>query len=416
MIFVFAFLLFTLSFAQDGGVPGALLNYGMTPRTIAMGKAFTGLADDQEAIYYNPAGLTQLLSHNIKASLLQLYGAELAYLGYALPTKKFGSLSLSIISLSSRHLDAQDTSGQSFPDFSFSQNCFIFTYAYQLLRPLGIGTNLKLVTSKIAQYGAVGMGADIGLFLFPRSNFTFGITCQNILGPKLTHYEEAEEFPLTFRAGGALKLYQGKATIVLDVVKNILEYTSFEPHVGIEFIAVPPYLTLRGGFDKNFLNLGVGIKNEWSKLAFGVDYSIELHHSSSYLMAPRHKIGLFVHFAGFRTWVDVTPKKFSPTPGRKENVAWLDIHYTTKRPVERWQLLIKNQFGEIVRTYSGWEEPPLRLSWGGLDDVGRVAPDGKYYYEIIIIDEIGETIRFNDLLTEITTLGPEGEIEFFPQE
>jgi len=67
------FLLLTFGFAQDGGVPGALLNYGMSPRTIAMGKAFTGLADDQEAAYYNPAGLTQLLSHNIKTSYLSLW-------------------------------------------------------------------------------------------------------------------------------------------------------------------------------------------------------------------------------------------------------------------------------------------------------------------------------------------------------
>ena len=46
--------LMSIGSAQEGGVPGALLNYGMTPRTIAMGKTFTGLADDQEAAYYNP--------------------------------------------------------------------------------------------------------------------------------------------------------------------------------------------------------------------------------------------------------------------------------------------------------------------------------------------------------------------------
>jgi len=415
-IFTFNFLLLTFCFAQEGGVPGALLNYGMSPRTIALGKAFTGLADDQEAIYYNPAGLTQLLTQTVKASYLSLYGSQLGYVGYAIPTRKFGSLGLSLIYFTSRDIDAKDEFISSHAPFDFTQNCFIFSYAFQPVKPIGFGINLKLMTSKIAQYGAIGVGSDVGIFLFPRGNLTFGIACQNILGPKLTHYERTDEIPVTFRGGGALKLYQGRLTIVVDVVKNVLEYTSVEHHIGIEFVPVSPMLTLRGGLDKNFLNIGVGIKKDWDKFTAGVDYSIELHHASSYLLESRHKIGIFIDFGGFRTWVNATPKRFSPTPGRKENVTWLDVHYKTKRDIRRWQLLIKNQYGEVVRTYSGWDAPPLRLTWDGLDDIGRVVADGKYYYEIVIIDEIGETISCSDFLTSIVTLGPEGEIEFLPQD
>ncbi|KPJ73155.1 hypothetical protein AMJ52_04220 [candidate division TA06 bacterium DG_78] len=412
----FLFLFLSFSFAQDGGIPGAFLNYGVTPRTIAMGKTFTGLADDQEAVYYNPAGITQLLTHNIKASRLMLYGADINYLGYALPTKKWGALSLGIINYGSGNIDSRDTLSFEYPSFGVTQNCFIFTYAYQPFRLFSLGANFKLVTSKIAQYGAVGMGSDLGLFMFPCGDLTFGLACQNIGGPRLTHYEETETFPITFRGGGAVKLYQGKLIIAVDIVKNILEYTPIEPHLGIEFILLYPYLVLRGGFDRNFINMGVGMKKDLNTSSFGFDYSIELHHGSSYLLPPRHKIGVFVHFGGFRTWVVATPKQFSPTPGRKENVAWLDLHYNTKRDVDRWQLLIKNQYGEIVRTYAGWEAPPLRLAWDGLDDVGRVVTDGNYYYEIIIIDVYGETISYSDLLTRVTTLGPEGKIEFLPQD
>ncbi len=406
----------TFAQAQDGGVPGGLLNYGASPRTIGMGKAFTGLADDQEAIYYNPAGLTQLLTHNLKASLLSLYSGQINYLGYGLPTKGFGVLSLSIINFSSGSIDSRDTLMMEYPDFSFTQNCFIFTYAFQPTRSISIGANFKLVTSKIAQYGALGMGGDIGLFLFPRANITFGITAQNLFGPRLTYYEETETFPLTFRLGGALKLAEKRVVIAFDLVKNILDYTSYEPHLGLEFVPVVPTLTLRGGVDKNFIDLGLGLKEELSTMSFGIDYSIELHHQSSYLIPPRHKIGFFVTFGGFRTWVRATPKKFSPTPGRKDNVVWLDVHYAAKRTIKRWQLLIKNQYGELVRTYSGWEAPPLRLNWDGLDDVGGRVTDGKYYYEIIIIDELGEVIDASDFLTEVATLGPEGMIEFMPQE
>ncbi|MEO0206050.1 MAG: PorV/PorQ family protein [candidate division WOR-3 bacterium] len=417
-LLTFYFLLSTFIFAQDGGLPGAVLNYGMSPRTTAMGKAFTGLADDAEAIYYNPAGLAQLYSHNMKSSYLELYGHQLGYLGYALPTRRYGTFGGNIIHLRSKGIDSRDENMNPYGTYYFSQSCLLLSYAYLASNALSIGTNLKFFTSKIAQYGSVGIGGDAGIFLFPRHNYTFGVSVQNILGPKLQYLDdgETEEFPVTFRFGGAIKLYQGRAVIVGDLVKNLLEYSSVKPHLGFEFTPVYPILIIRAGFDENTLNAGLGVRKFFGTMSVGVDYAIEFHHKSSYLLPYQHKIGIFIEFGGFRTWVTATPKQFSPAPGRKENVAWLDLHYTTKREIERWQLLIKNQYGEVVRTYSGWDAPPLRLSWDGLDDVGRLVADGRYYYEIIIIDKGKERITFSDYLVKIATLGPQGEIEFVPQE
>jgi hypothetical protein len=417
-IATFYLLLTTLSFAQDGGIPGAVLNYGMSPRTTAMGKAFTGLADDAEAIYFNPAGLAQSYSHNIKSSYLDLYGHQLGYAGYALPTRRFGTFGINIIHLRAKGIDSRDENMNPYGSYYFSQSYVLLSYAYLLSSNFSMGMNLKFLTSKIAQYSAVGIGGDGGLFLFPRHNYTLGISVQNILGPKLQYLDDGatEEFPLTFRFGGGIKLYQGRAIIVGDLVKNTLEYSPVKPHLGFEFIPVYPVFILRGGFDDNTLNAGFGVRRLFGNMSTGIDYAIEFHHKSNYLLPYRHKIGVFVEFGGFRTWVTATPKEFSPAPGRKDNVAWLDIHYTTKREVERWQLLIKNQYGEVVRTYSGWDAPPLRLSWDGLDDVGRLVSDGRYYYEIIIIDKGKERITFSDFLVKVVTLGPQGEIEFVPQE
>ncbi|MBN2538326.1 hypothetical protein JXB37_08640, partial [candidate division WOR-3 bacterium] len=46
--------------AEEGGLPGAMLMYGPGPRSLAMGKAFTAVADDAQAGYFNPGGLFQL--------------------------------------------------------------------------------------------------------------------------------------------------------------------------------------------------------------------------------------------------------------------------------------------------------------------------------------------------------------------
>lgn len=39
---------------DDGGLPGAFLEYGVSARVIGMGRAFTGLANDANAGYFNP--------------------------------------------------------------------------------------------------------------------------------------------------------------------------------------------------------------------------------------------------------------------------------------------------------------------------------------------------------------------------
>ncbi len=410
------YLLPTVVFAQDGGVPGAILNYGMSPRTLAMGKTFTGLADDQEAVYYNPGGLAQLYSHNIKSSYVQLWGLDLGYLGYALPTRRYGTIGVGLIGTYTDDIDSEDENGNNVGTYKYNQNCLIFSYANQPAKFIGVGINMKFVTSRIAQYSAVGTGGDVGLLLNPRGNLTFGVTVQNLLGPKLTHYQRTDEYPVTFRSGAAMKLYQGRAIICLDVVKNMLDYTEVEPHVGIEFIPVYPILALRAGLDRNTINAGLGVRKNWGSMSLGIDYALELHYASSYFLPLRHKIGLQIDFGGFRTWVDAAPRKFSPSPGREENVTWLNLHYNARREIKRWQLLIKNQYGEVVRTYSGWDAPPLRLSWDGLDDVGRRVADGRYGYEIIIIDTSGDRVTNADFLSEVITLGPKGEIEFVPQE
>ena len=64
-----------------------------------------------------------------------------------------------------------------------------------------------------------------------------------------------------------------------------------------------------------------------------------------------------------------------------------------------------------MRTFSGWDKPPSRIAWDGLDDVGRLVADGKYFYEIIVIDEQNEPIQFSGPLTLIKSKGPKGEIK-----
>ncbi|MEO0226212.1 MAG: PorV/PorQ family protein, partial [candidate division WOR-3 bacterium] len=284
----------------DGGMPGAFLNYGLTPRTLSMGKSFTGLANDAEAGYYNPAGLVQLMSHDLKLAHSQLYGGfRMEYLGYGFPTRRFGYFGFTLINHGVEDVESRVSLTEVVGTYSYRQNGVIFSYAYQFLKELGLGGNIKVITSNIANFGAVGLGGDAGFFLFPKGSITFGGVVQNLFGPKLTYHTVEDVFPLTFRIGSAVKFYRDQIILLGDLVKP--GSNSLTPHMGLEYRLLP-IVTLRGGVDKNELSAGLGLRKDWGKLSLAIDYAILFHHQSNYLLPLTHKIGLILNFGGFRTW------------------------------------------------------------------------------------------------------------------
>ncbi len=57
----------TPSFGSDeqGGYAGSFLAWGAGSRAIALGKTFTGIADDGTSLFWNPAGLTQAQKNEV---------------------------------------------------------------------------------------------------------------------------------------------------------------------------------------------------------------------------------------------------------------------------------------------------------------------------------------------------------------
>ncbi len=412
----------------EGGLPGAFLNYGAAPRSLAMGKAFTAIADDAQAIYFNPAGLFQLNAHEVLVAHSQLYGARMEYLAYALPTKEFGSFGLSILNFGAEGLDSRTPENWQYQPTFFAENAYQVAYAYNPFDFLGIGGTLKLVSKNLAQFVDVGVGADAGILVNKIGPFGFGFAVQNLIEPVLTLHTLTERYPRTLRAGAAVKLLGERVLITLDAVAPLVRAVDsfgnpsrkykleLQPHGGVEVGLIPGILIHRTGIDANEVSFGFGVHKAWGKMSLGVDYAFLLHHRSSFRLTPTHKLGVFINFGGFRVWIDAQPKLFTPTPGDKQNVLWMDVRSIARRPVKRWQVLIKNSYGEVVRSYSGWDAPPPRLVWDGLDDAGRLVSDGRYYYDIVVVDQRNSALSFSGSLTTVLTRGPSGRIEIGPGE
>lgn len=401
----------------EGGVPGAFLDYAIAPRSLGMGKAFTAIADDVQACYFNPAGLFQLNSQEVLLAHSQLYGARLEYVGYALPTKELGTFGISLINYGSEGIDSRTPENYRYDGYVFAENAFIAAYAYNPWQFLGFGGSLKLITKNIAEYSDVSVGADVAAMLKLPQPFSFGLVAQNLIQPVIKLANVPEFYPRALRAGAAARLLGDRVRIDVDIVAVDFADSSrrsFAPHGGVELELVPGILTQRIGIDANEISLGLGVNKSWGKMAIGADYAFLLHHQSGYTLSPTHKVGLFLTFAGYRVWIDAQPALFSPTAEDKQNVLWMDVRLLTRASIKRWQVLIKNGLGEVVRSYSGWETPPLRMTWDGLDDAGRLVADGRYYYDIVVVDQRNRPLQFSGSLTEIRTRGPRGKLEIRP--
>jgi hypothetical protein len=402
----------------EGGAPGEFMNYAIAPRSLGMGKAFTAIADDIQACYFNPAGLFQLNAQEVMMAHSQLYGARLEYVGWALPTRAAGTFGVSLLNFGSEGIESRTPENVRQQDYFFMENALIASYAYNPWLSLGFGGSLKLITKNLAVYSGVGLGADVSALLTLPRPFSFGVVLQNLIQPAVTLNESTDYYPRNLRAGGAVRLLNDRVRLAADLVVTDFARNSrrsLTPHGGIEFEVLPDVLIPRVGLDANEISFGLGVHRAWGKMAMGADYAFLLHYQSNYTLAPTHKVGVFLNFAGYRVWIDAQPSLFRPTPEDKSNVLWMDVRLMARASAKRWQVLIKNQYGEVMRTFSGWDAPPLRMTWDGLDDAGRLVADGNYYYYIVVVDQRNRPLWFSGSLTHIRTSGPKGKLEIRPQ-
>jgi hypothetical protein len=326
---------------------------------------------------------------------------------------------VSVVNFGSEGISAKTPDNYAYQDYVFAENAFIAAYAYNPWQFLGFGAGLKLVTKNIAEYSGVGLGADIGALFRVSQLFSFGLVGQNLIQPSMKLADLPEYYPRNLRAGAAVRLLDNRVRLDVDLVAvdfTSSERRSFVPHGGVEFDLVPDLLVPRIGIDPNEISLGLGLHKSWGKTAIGADYAFLLHHQSAYTLAPTHKVGIFLNFGGYRVWVDAQPEVFSPTAEDEQNVLWMDVRLMTRANVKRWQILVKNGLGEVVRTYAGLETPPLRMTWDGLDDAGRLVSDGRYHYDIVVIDMRNRPLSYSGYLTEVRTGGPKGRLEIRPRQ
>src|SRR5688572_5651049 len=130
------------------GTSGAqFLKIGPGARPVGMGEAFTGVADDVHAIYWNPAGLATLKKPELTGMHMQWFqDVSYEHVAFAYPMLSGAAWGLS---LSNLHTDGiqrrtEDTDA-AIGEFESSDNVYTVSYARPVRDNLSVGGNFKYI-------------------------------------------------------------------------------------------------------------------------------------------------------------------------------------------------------------------------------------------------------------------------------
>lgn len=295
-----AALLILASQSSWAAETASFLKVGVGARALGMGAAYTALADDAGAIYWNPAGLSRLEKRELAVSHADLAeSTRLDFLAYAHPTPQ-GTFSAGATYLSQPAIEGRDALGRPTADFQASDAALSLGYG----RKAGIvdlGAAVKYVRSHIgsaeAQTFALDLGARRDLEGIGSGKLVFGAALRN-LGPGMKFDRERNDLPLLLAVGAGYKLAGGHA-LAMDVV-NGPRGTGTDVGFGGEYQALKD-IYLRAGYTTQTaitggssfdaargLTLGMGFKNERWELSYAVLPMGELGSS--------HRFGLGARF------------------------------------------------------------------------------------------------------------------------
>lgn len=259
-------------------------------RAVAMGGAFTGLANDEMAAYYNPAGLAALEGKRFIAEY-QSYIADInsGMVGVVLPVSYDRAFAFHISYLNYGDFIQTDQAGNITGEFGGSDMLFGVSYSMRIKPTILIGATGKFIYESIQDYSASGAALDLGAkYISDRDRYHAGFMIQN-LGTQLSSLgEEKDALPLTFRAGGAF-YPRGYAMVVsLDIVAPI----DNDPFIAIgteSFKFNPVYLRL--GWNSFGTNYKAETSDDnWAGLSVG--FGIDLWTTQlSYAFTPAADLG-----------------------------------------------------------------------------------------------------------------------------
>ena len=152
-------------------------------RPLGMAGAFLAIADDGNAIAWNPAGLPSVRHQQINSMYSNLYGIGLKdnYLCYVLPITDNQAVGIDWYH-----------SGFDDEELGFAENQVRLSYGYNIIKKLSLGTNIKYLNRDMDLDGISvdsfnGFGFDFGMLFSPINNLKVGVMAHDATNTWVKH-------------------------------------------------------------------------------------------------------------------------------------------------------------------------------------------------------------------------------------
>lgn len=282
----------------DGGTESVFAN-GAGNRALALGGAFTAVADDATAPAWNPAGLARLERQEFVASHASLYGLDVTeqHASLAWPSWRWGTGAVSVRRIGVDAIERRDPRNQRLDDFNNSDLEVALAYGRKVGAAWHLGATAKMHRQSIAGFSDMGIGLDLGVLVEPglalgregswARRLTMGLAVLNAVPPTIRLDRADVADPVSLRVGTAYRtplLSQGWILAAADLEKAA--DTAVDPHFGLE-IAPHPLLALRAGWNGDHFTAGTGLS--WNLYRF--DYVYEDNP-----IDPVHRFGVSIAF------------------------------------------------------------------------------------------------------------------------
>ncbi len=293
-----------------GTAGAAFLKIESGSRPAGLGGAFTGLANDINTIFWNPAGLTAV--HDRELTAMQHFSfAEInnQTIGYAQRLERLvwgASFLGSFTEIERRQGPTED------PDSTVTVGGFAtgLSLAYPLSTTLSVGGTAKIISEQLDIQNAYGVAADVGVILQLLDNHLgIGVALQNA-----GVLDGGENLPMAVRAGLAYRTWKERAAeaeepmsaqevwaLVADAHLPLIDANpSF--HVGIErwfYDSVAARVGYRIGMNENpsdGLSLGVGVRRSGEDALANIDFQFDYAFVPDAHLGDAHRVSFITRF------------------------------------------------------------------------------------------------------------------------
>lgn len=270
---------------QAGKYSGELMSLGVGSRACGMGSAYTAIADDGFAAWWNPAGIVKNKRPWLaimRASTVALDNFNFIAVGY--PRKKWGyAISVSSLGIDSipELPDTLVTNPIGF--FSDRELVALLSCAYKYNRNTEIGVSVKHINYNLYNTRGMGQGVDFGI-THKKENVLIGLTLKDIGGTKIEWETGQKDFR---QMNCALGTGVGYRNFIISV--DIAYEYSLSYRIGAEY-SLLDLLFLRLGFNK-YITAGVGtqIYTDVTPIV-GIKYISIDYAFSAHILGATHRI------------------------------------------------------------------------------------------------------------------------------